>query len=76
MKNNIIEKELDKLKSFGKENDGSYSDRYQFSIIPVGKKWNLYSFEEVNGDIEYIKTLKDMEDLKETYFYITNKELL
>ena len=76
MRSKIKTEELDNLKSFGKEDDRTYSDRYRFSIIKVGKKWNLYSFEEIGGDIEYIKTLKDIDDLKETYFYITNKELI
>lgn len=44
----ITTKELDKLQSFGKEDDGSYSDRDRFVIIPIKRTfrttWNLYSF--------------------------------
>lgn len=77
MRNNITEKKLDNLKSFGKEDDGTYCDRYQFSIIPNKNKtsWKLYYFNEINGDLSFIKTLEDMNDLNTVYEELTKKQL-
>lgn len=74
----ITENELDKLQIFGKETDGSYCDRREFSIVKSNRfkgMWNLCHFCEVDGDLYYIKTLKDMADLKNVYKAITDKEL-
>ena len=74
----ITEKDLDKLQTFGKETDGSYCDRCEFSIIKSNKfkgRWDLFHFYEVDGGLYYIKTLKDMADLKSVYKAITDKEL-
>jgi hypothetical protein len=74
----ITEKDLDKLQTFGKETDGSYCDRWEFSIIKSNRlkgRWDLCHFCEVDGGLYYIKTLKDMADLKSVYKAITDKEL-
>jgi len=74
----ITEKELDKLHDFSKESDGSYCDRWEFSIIESNRfkgKWDFCHFCEVDGALYYIKTLKDMVDLKNVYKAITDKEL-
>lgn len=74
----ITDSELNKLADFGLEPEGFYSDRDRFEIVPVNKKrtiWNLYSSNEVSGRGKLIKKLKDIEDLKNTYFDITFKEL-
>ena len=70
----ITEQELDKLADFGKEKDGTYCDRWQFSIVPRNLKrtmWDFYLFNEVNGELTFIKQLDDMEDLEETYYMLT-----
>lgn len=76
----ITEVELNNLRDFGQEKDGSFSDRYQFSIVPENHKhteWSLYSISEINDDMEIIKHLEDLEDLKDTYYMLTspNEEL-
>ena len=74
-----MEMELDKLETFGKEEDGTYCDRWEFSIIPSRRfkgKWDFCHFNEVNGDLYYIKTLNDMDDLRNVYKAITDKELV
>ena len=74
----ITDKDLDKLQKFGKESDGSYCDRWEFSIIKSNRfkgRWDLCHFCEVDGALYYIKTLKDMADLKNVYKAITDKEL-
>ena len=76
--NMITEKDLDKLQKFGKETDGSYCDRLEFSIIKSNRfkgGWDLCHFCEVDGGLYYIKTIKDMADLKNVYKAITDKEL-
>jgi hypothetical protein len=55
---------LDHLETFGKEKDGSHCDRWEFCY-----------FCEVYGALYYIKTLKDMPDLKNVYKAITYREL-
>lgn len=73
----ITEKDLLELKTFGKEKDGSFSDRWQFAIIQSCDKkyWEFYYESEVDGDLTYITKLDDMDDLRDTYFQITNKKL-
>ena len=74
----ITEKDLDKLQNVGKEVDGSYCDRRQYSIVQSNRfkgKWDLCHFCEVDGALYYIKTLKDMKDVKKVYEAITDKEL-
>lgn len=78
----LTEKDLDKLQMFGKETDGSYCDRLSFIIKRTIHKWNgsgrwdFCHFSEVDGSSYYIKTLKDMDDLKNVYKAISNKELI
>ncbi|CAH1002626.1 hypothetical protein LEM8419_03498 [Neolewinella maritima] len=68
---------LDALKTFGRERGGEYCDRWQFSIIMTARrKWSLYLFNEVDGDLNFIKDLKDMEDLRRVYHAITGRELV
>jgi hypothetical protein len=75
----ITDSVLEKLASFGKEEDGCYCDRWQFSIYPKNKErtaWELRFFSEWDGSTWHIKYLKDLEDLKNVYKAITNDELL
>lgn len=76
----ITEEQLNSLQTFGRETDGSYSDRWQFAIIKGGHgykdEWVLYFESEIDGDIWFIKVLKDFEDLKNVYKAITDKELI
>ena len=64
----ITDSDLCKLASFGKEKDGEYCDRWEFSICPMNKdrtKWILMNFCEVYGTSDStIKVLEDMDDLK------------
>jgi hypothetical protein len=74
----LTEKDLDRLQTFGKETDGTYCDRWEFSIVKSTRskgKWNLCHFCEVDGALYYIKTLKDMADLENVYKAITDVEL-
>lgn len=74
----ITEEQLDTLAAFGKESDGEYCDRWEFSIIPSNEErteWGFYHFNEVDGSVFFIKKLKDFDDLKNIYHAITNKEL-
>ncbi len=72
----ITEQELNSLESFGKEPDGYYSDRDRFSIEKIGGKWVLFFSGETEGDDHLIKVLKNMDDLKNVYKAITDKELV
>lgn len=71
----ITEEQLETLKEFGKEEDGSYCDRWEFSIKKHYDDWCFWHFNEVNGELYFIKKLKSMEDLKNVYRAITNKPL-
>ena len=71
----ITEEELNKLADFGKEADGSYSDRWQFKIVPVNHKrtiWDLYLCGELSDEMFLVKRLKDMNDLDEFYYILSN----
>lgn len=71
----ITEQELDNLAEFSKAKDGSYCDGWEFSIVPKNHKrtmWDFYLFNEVNGELTFIKQLDDMEDLEETYYMLSN----
>ena len=72
----ITEEELKSLQAFGKEEDGSYCDRWAFSIKNLGQGWVFCHFNEVNGDLYPIKKLKDMADLKRVYEAISDEELI
>jgi hypothetical protein len=70
----IAEESLKNLCDFGQEKDGSFTDRWEFAIVPENHKhteWSLYYDNEINGDLEFIKHLEDLEDLKETYYMLT-----
>lgn len=71
----ITEEQLKTLAAFGKEKDGSYCDRWQFSIINSGDRWDIYLFDEVDGSNRFLKYLKDFDDLKYVYRAITNNKL-
>ncbi|MFV2015380.1 MAG: hypothetical protein ACC656_08135 [Candidatus Heimdallarchaeota archaeon] len=71
----LTKKDLNRLIGFGKEKDGSYSDRWQFDIKKVKKNWCLFFFSEVDGSTWFIKKLKDLNDLQNVYYAITNKQL-
>jgi len=74
----ITEKDLNMLKTFEKEPDGSYCDRKEFCIVKSRRfkgRWDLCFFNEVDGALYYIKTLKDIDDLRNVYKAITDKEL-
>jgi len=74
----ITDEQLKNLSAFGKESDGTYCDRWQFSIEPCNEErtlWNLVFFNEVRGSKWFIKKLKDMDDLRNVYHSITNSKL-
>jgi len=82
----ITEEELDTLDTFGRENDGCYSDRWEFAILPSNRlsrkerklpttKWMLCFESEVDGALCLIKYLKDFDDLKNVYHAITDNKL-
>jgi hypothetical protein len=78
----VSEKELDKLKSFGYEVDrGSYSDWCDFSIVPETNKnksvirWSFCLFNEVDGKTTFVRYVDNMQQLKDVYKGITDKEL-
>lgn len=72
----ITEKQLDTLKTFGREEDGEYCDRWKFSIKKSeNDSWGFYFFNEVDGSLFFIKRLKDFDDLKNIYHAITDMEL-
>jgi hypothetical protein len=71
--------EIELLETFGKEAEGHYSDRSNFTIktsLRIPGKFDLFHFEEVYGGLYFIKTLKDMDDLKNVYKAITNNDLV
>ena len=77
----ITEEKLDALESFGKQQDGIYSDWFEFSIIPIKDKddkiikWSFCLFEEVDGTNIRICYVTKMEEIKDLYKAITKKEL-
>jgi hypothetical protein len=77
----VSEKELDKLHSFGREESGSYSDWCDFSIVPETNKhgsvtrWSFCLFNEVDGKTTFVRYVDNMQQLKDVYKGITNKEL-
>ena len=71
----ITEEQLKTLCQFGREENGDYSDRWQFTIRLGLMFPMLYLFDEVDGNLSFIKMLKDFDDLKNVYKAITNKEL-
>ena len=77
----ITEETLSKLEAFGKEDDGSFSDRADFTIVPTKNRsgevidWYLTTFNEVDGSRHIIKRLRSLNDLKRIYEVLTNKEL-
>lgn len=77
----ITEKTLSKLEAFGREDDGSFSDRAEFSIVPAKNYageviyWYLTTFDEVDGSRHIIKRLRSLNDLKRTYEVLTDNEL-
>lgn len=75
----LTEIQLSTLESFGRMNDGSYSDYSGFILRPIDKKrtkWKLYAYDEVDGTEEFLLNVDDFEDLKHYYFNITLKELV
>jgi len=74
----LTEEELLNLKSFGKEDDGSFSDRWEIVLRPKNKKrtmWKMYAFDEVDGSEEFLIDVNSMDELNDYYFNITNKNL-
>jgi hypothetical protein len=71
----ISDEDLDSLLDFGKESDGSYCDRWEYSIRHVGNDTFFYLFNEVDGSERFVKILKDFDDLKQLYKAITDREL-
>lgn len=79
----ITETELNKLESFGREPDGSYSDRWEFILKPNYDKnnnivdWGFYFLDEVGDSTDIlIKRVATMSQLKEIYEATSNEELL
>ncbi len=80
----ITEEVLRKLKSFGKEPDtDNFSDWFEFSIIPIPKskrhgstvRWSFQLFNEVDGKTTFVRYVDNMQQLKDVYKGITDKEL-
>lgn len=78
----VSEKELDKLKSFGREGaSGSYSDWWMFSLIPNKNgrgevnRWSFCLFNEVDGKTTFVRYVDNMQQLKDVYKGITDKQL-
>lgn len=71
----IAEELLNKLESFGKEREGEYSDRFFFTIINRKDICALFLCSELDDDLIFIKDLKDMDDLKNVYKAISDREL-
>ena len=73
-------KELKKLDYFSKEKDDSFSDWYSFSIIPTKKgeiitRWRFCLFDETDGKTYFVRYVDNMQQLKDVYKGITDKEL-
>lgn len=71
----LTEKELDSLTDFYKDEDGSYSDGEDFLIRETFGVYSLNHFSKVENETWFIKNLKDLNDLKNVYHAITDKEL-
>ena len=80
----ITEEYLNGLKTFGKEQDGTYCDRWQFSIIPIRNrkgdteivKWSFCLFDEVDGDNIRVKYVETVGELQAIYKAISDEELI
>lgn len=75
----ITDSELEKLADFRLEKDGTYCDRWEFTISPNNKErtdWRIGFHCEIDASVYHIKNLKDMEDLKNVYHAISNSELV
>lgn len=68
---------LDKLECVGREQDGSYSDRWSISIIPdaIKNRWVFATFNEVDGSTTFIRYVKTMGELRTIYSTTTNENL-
>jgi hypothetical protein len=75
-KYNLTEDDLKTLADFGKEEDGSYCDRWRFIIKNKMGVWRLYFFSEVDDCVWFIKDLRDLNDLKNVYKAITDENLI
>jgi len=66
--------ELNNQNTFFKYDENTWYDGYfEYEVKFYQKLCILSSFYEVYGDTEYIKTLNDINDLKDTYELLTNK---
>jgi len=76
----IKEKEMQNQNTFFKyDNNFWYDKNYDFEIEFIGSKngiCNLSYFDEVNGEREFIKTLKNMSELKNLYELLSNEEFI
>jgi len=73
--NMLKEKDLEYQSTFYKYDTNWYDGNFNFQIEFIGSKkgiCNLLHFDEVNGNVELIKTLKSLDDLKYTYEILTN----
>lgn len=76
----ITEQELDALNWH--KSDKGYNNGDDFEIARVGSgnifgksEWALYYCCEVEGRGELVKVVKDIEDLRDTYFLVSGNEL-
>lgn len=66
------EKDMENQQTFRKHSDGNwYDEGWDFMLEFKQGKANLYSHSEVDGEIEFIKDIWDLEDLEETYNLLT-----
>ena len=79
----ITNEELQKLTCVGREQDGSYSDRWQVDIKPVYDnkkdknliKWAFCLFDETDGKTFRVKYVETMSQLKKIYEAVTDNKL-
>jgi len=68
---------LRSLKCVGEEKDGSFSDWWEVSIVPVPEKerWSFCHFNEIDDSRTHIKYVKTMQELKDAYKLLMDEEL-
>ena len=65
------------LKCVGEEQDGSFSDWWEVSIVPAPERdsWSFCHFNEVDGSRTHIKYVNTMQELKDAYVLLMGEEL-
>ena len=73
----LKKKDLEKQTTFKQYERNQWFDipNWDYMIQYEGRGAVFYSHCEVNGDTQFVRILKDFEDLQETYFMETGREL-